>query len=85
MGRRQLIDSTFTTKAVRPRFEDSQQYGYGWWLGDVDGKSFFSMRGHLGQYVIVFPEDDVVIVRLGHRGMPTYLTLIPLQIYPFCT
>ena len=36
----------------------------------MDGKSFFSMRGHLGQYVIVFPEDDVVIVRLGHRGMP---------------
>ena len=64
----QLIDSTFTAKAVRPRFEDGQQYGYGWWLGDVDGKSFFSMRGHLGQYVIVFPEDDVVIVRLGHRG-----------------
>lgn len=66
----QLIDSTFTAKAVRPRFEKGQQYGYGWWLGDVDGKSFFSMRGHLGQYVIVFPEDDVVIVRLGHRGMP---------------
>ncbi len=66
----QLIDSTFTAKAVRPRFEKGQQYGYGWWLGDVDGKLFFSMRGHLGQYVIVFPEDDVVIVRLGHRGMP---------------
>ena len=66
----QLIDSTFTAKAVRPRFEDGQQYGYGWWLGDVDGKSFFSMRGHLGQYVIVFPEDDIVIVRLGHLGMP---------------
>ena len=66
----QLIDSTFTAKAVRPRFEKGQQYGYGWWLGDMDGKSFFSMRGHLGQYVIVFPEDDVVIVRLGHRGMP---------------
>ncbi len=66
----QLIDSIFTAKSVRPRFEKGQQYGYGWWLGDVDGKSFFSMRGHLGQYVIVFPEDDVVIVRLGHRGMP---------------
>ena len=66
----QLIDSTFTAKAVRPRFADGQQYGYGWWLGEVDGKSFFSMRGHLGQYVIVFPDDDVIIVRLGHRSMP---------------
>ena len=66
----QLIDSTFVAKAVRPRFEDSPQYGYGWWLGDVDGKAFFSMRGHLGQYVIVIPEHDVILVRLGHRSMP---------------
>jgi CubicO group peptidase (beta-lactamase class C family) len=65
----QLIDSTFTAKAVRPRFEDSPQYGYGWWLGDVDGKAFFSMRGHLGQYVIVIPEHDVILVRLGHNSM----------------
>jgi len=65
----QLIDSTFTAKAVRPRFEDSPQYGYGWWLGDVDDKAFFSMRGHLGQYVIVIPEHDVILVRLGHHSM----------------
>ena len=25
------------------------------------------MRGHLGQYVIVIPEDDMIIVRLGHK------------------
>jgi hypothetical protein len=24
------------------------------------------MDGHLGQYVIVIPEDDLIIVRLGH-------------------
>ena len=28
------------------------------------------MRGHNGQYTIVFPEDDVVIVRLGHKQLP---------------
>ena len=25
------------------------------------------MRGILGQYVIVIPEDDLIIVRLGHQ------------------
>ena len=28
------------------------------------------MRGHLGQYVIVFPKSDLIIVRLGHEKGP---------------
>lgn len=63
----QLLDSAFVAKSVQPRFPDSPQYGYGWWLYDSPvGKSFFMMRGHLGQYVIVNREDNVIIVRLGH-------------------
>ena len=30
----------------------------------------FLMRGHLGQYVIVFPKSDLIIVRLGHKKGP---------------
>ena len=26
------------------------------------------MRGHLGQFVIVEPDDNVIIVRLGHKN-----------------
>jgi CubicO group peptidase (beta-lactamase class C family) len=30
------------------------------------------MRGHLGQYVIVIPEDELIIVRLGNeKGLQT--------------
>ena len=30
------------------------------------------MRGHLGQFVIVNPEDELIIVRLGHlKGKQT--------------
>ena len=28
------------------------------------------MRGHLGQYVFVEPNDNIIIVRLGHRKSP---------------
>tara|TARA_B100001778_G_scaffold38274_1_gene27712 strand:- start:992 stop:1174 length:183 start_codon:yes stop_codon:yes gene_type:complete len=28
---------------------------------------FFAMRGHLGQHVFVFPEQNIIIVRLGKR------------------
>ncbi|MBT0607869.1 serine hydrolase domain-containing protein [Aequorivita echinoideorum] len=64
---RQLLDSTFVAKSIEPRFAESQEYGYGFWLSYFMGKKIFAMRGILGQYVIVIPEDDIVIVRLGHK------------------
>ncbi|MGE5943043.1 MAG: serine hydrolase domain-containing protein [Flavobacteriales bacterium] len=67
---KQLLDSAFVVKSITPRFEESPQYGYGWWMKDVGDKHFFMMRGHLGQYVIVEPNDNVIIVRLGHRKSP---------------
>ncbi len=63
----QILDSAFVAKSTQPRFENSPEYGYGWWLSDYKNKKIFYMRGHLGQYVIVIPEDDLIIVRLGHQ------------------
>ena len=63
----QLLDSSFVAKSVQPRFEDSKYYGYGFWLADYKNKEIFYMRGILGQYVIVIPEDNLIIVRLGHE------------------
>lgn len=67
---KQLLDSSFVAKSITPRFKESPQYGYGWWLKNIGNKHFFMMRGHLGQYVIVEPNDNVIIVRLGHRKSP---------------
>lgn len=66
----QLIDSAFTIKSVTPRFSESPEYGYGWWMKTIRGKKFNMMRGHLGQYVIFQPEDNIIIVRLGHQKSP---------------
>ncbi|MBG44832.1 MAG: serine hydrolase [Aequorivita sp.] len=71
----QILDSAFVAKSITPRFSDSPEYGYGFWLSDFLDKKIFVMRGILGQYVIVIPEDDLIIVRLGHQrgnktGMP---------------
>lgn len=80
-----LLDSAFVAKSTQPRFEESPQYCYGWWLYEWEGRSFFMMRGHLGQYVIVSPQDNVIIVRLGHKkpksDFPGQLTTdLPLYI-----
>ncbi|WP_286911992.1 serine hydrolase domain-containing protein [Flavobacterium sp. UBA4197] len=69
---KQILDSTFVAKSITPRFTDAPEYGYGWWLHTYLGKKMYYMRGHLGQFVIVVPEDNLIIVRLGHlKGLQT--------------
>ena len=63
-----LLDSTFINKAINPVYEDSPYYGYGWWLYTFEDKKVFTMNGHRGQFVIVFPEEDIIIVRLGDKN-----------------
>ncbi|SDS40586.1 serine hydrolase [Gramella sp. MAR_2010_147] len=64
---KQLLDSAYIAKASIPRFKTTPYYGYGFWLSDHLDKEIFYMRGVLGQYVIIVPEDDLVIVRLGRK------------------
>jgi len=66
----QLLDSAFIAKSTRLRFKDSPEYGYGWWLAHYKEEKGYAMRGHLGQYIIVFPERDLIIVRLGRQKGP---------------
>ena len=65
---KQILDSTFVANSIKPRFDQSPEYGYGFWLGEIDNNKFFAMRGILGQYVIVVPKKNMIIVRLGERN-----------------
>lgn len=68
----QILSMRYVFKSINPRFKESPQYGYGWWLSDYKGKHIYYMRGHLGQFVIVIPDDELIIVRLGHlKGLQT--------------
>lgn len=64
---KQLLHPSFVRKMINPRFEEASYYGYGLWLSNYKDKSIFYMRGVLGQYVIVIPEDNLIIVRLGQK------------------
>lgn len=77
----QLIDSSFVDIATTPKFESSPEYGYGFWLSNYKDKQIFAMRGILGQYVISIPEDDLIIVRLGHQRAPTKVNAFPIDSY----
>ncbi|MAX81907.1 MAG: serine hydrolase [Crocinitomicaceae bacterium] len=72
----QLIDSSYVVDATSPATwlktqigSTNMQYGYQWWtFPNYDDKyDLYYMRGILGQYVIVIPEQNMIVVRLGHK------------------
>lgn len=64
----QILDSSFVKKAISPVFDNSDYYGYGWWLYNFNGKKVFTMNGHRGQFIISFPEENIIIVRQGEHN-----------------
>lgn len=77
---KQILDSTFVAKATTSRF-NGQPYGYGFWISDYNGKHTFAMRGILGQYVIVIPQDNLMVVRLGHHRSSETINSFPSDFY----
>jgi CubicO group peptidase (beta-lactamase class C family) len=67
----QIVDSSYVVKSITPLNvpdlggENTNYYGYSWWLTNYKGHKVFYMRGILGQYVICVPGKDLIITRLG--------------------
>ncbi|MCR9104164.1 MAG: beta-lactamase family protein [Gammaproteobacteria bacterium] len=62
----QIVPSLWVADSTRPN-DVFEGYGYQWWLSKSLGEehSYFSARGHDGQYIYVFPQHDLVVVRNG--------------------
>ena len=67
-----LLDSAWISLASSPR--TASFYGQSFWLGSAPDPSglgpdrpYLSMRGHLGQWIIVFPDTRRVVMRLGRK------------------
>jgi len=71
----QILSESYIQEALTPAsslVDESNKpisyYGYQWWLlPDYKKDSIFYARGILGQYIIVIPSKQVVIVRLGKK------------------
>jgi CubicO group peptidase (beta-lactamase class C family) len=64
----QILDSSFVKQVISPVFNNSDYYGYGWWLYNFNGKKVFTMNGHRGQFIISFPKENIIIVRQGEHN-----------------
>lgn len=67
----QLVPEEYALQSVKPADlldesgQPNDQYGFSWWLLKHKEQDVFYARGILGQYIIVIPDEKMVIVRLG--------------------
>jgi len=70
---RQLLDSTFVEWMITPdpaAFEPGKpkKYAHSVWVDEVHQPAIYAFLGHLGQRIIIVPEENMVIVRLGKKA-----------------
>lgn len=62
-----VLESTKPASDVLDGNAPLSVYGYQWWCYDNNGEHIFYARGIKGQYIIVRPEKNIIIVRLGRQ------------------
>lgn len=76
---KQLVPADYLQEAITPDTtlifkeygEPNRCYGFQFWILTYKGKKIPYMRGILGQYVFVIPEENAVVVRLGRKRSET--------------
>lgn len=70
---KQIISSEMLKQIVSPYSKNEPFYGLQFWRYNNPDHPAFYLRGILGQYIIVIPSLNVVIVRTGHERKGKYL------------
>jgi CubicO group peptidase (beta-lactamase class C family) len=81
-----IIDSSYWAASTMPcqiadeAGQPCNYYGYQWWISPEHPGVFYA-RGILGQYIMVFPELQAVVVRLGKVKSPVLREHTPKIVY----
>ena len=88
----QLIPEAYISRAMSPliRGFGESYYGFFWWVDDfkVGDKTYHCIegRGAGGQYILMFPEIDLLVVLTAHaKGMGQALKDLPPKVIPIFT
>jgi len=85
----QIIPDWYVKESLNPvqipdkNGDTINHYGYQWWLGNFEGDSFFQAQGILGQYIIVVPNQNLVIVRTGKARSTERVDNLPADLFEY--
>ncbi len=71
VGDKQLLDLNFIEKMRTPTEKSEEIYGMGFWINYDNPVKHYYFLGLQGQYIIMIPEHNMVIVRTGsYQNLP---------------
>jgi CubicO group peptidase (beta-lactamase class C family) len=73
----ELISPAYIAASVQVQnkgefYGEAASYGYMWWITSVAGYEGFYARGYGGQYLMVFPKADLVVLCTSDWKQPEY-------------
>lgn len=84
LNEKQIIPTGWIEESLKPSTSFSHPNGWGswknynyaslWWLGQFNGYDSFMGYGYGGQFVIVFPELDMIVVSTCNNNVPPEAT-----------
>jgi len=85
---KQIVPQDYVLKSIVPNGTINEDgtptldYGFSWWLiPKYKGHYIFYARGILGQYVIMVPDLNIIVVRLGTGRLISDANDVPLDVY----
>ncbi len=83
---RQIIPRDYWQVSITPakvmdKGKPNDRYGYFWWLAELDGRPIHYARGFHGEYVVVIPHEQLVMVRTGMKREEVNETGHPTDVF----
>jgi len=64
------VDESFKPHAQSTR-ERERQYGYGWWIRELNGYRTYYAWGYGGQFIFIVPQLELVVVTTSSSEVST--------------
>ena len=86
---KQIIPENYIEECLKPNptlekdGRTNHRYGMHFWLGNYQGEGFYHLQGLYGQYVIILPESNIIIVRTGRKRLPYDKSKLPADLYRY--
>ena len=86
----QLVPQEWIIESTKPHFQTYPEigaYGYSWWVSNVGQTNYYFAMGLFGQFIIVVPEHEAVVVFTSENYGET---MLPMRYFrdiilpPFC-